>query len=115
MSGPKDGDIEPVYAEVGRKIARLRRKVGMTQVALSVNSGLARTSIASIESGEQRFLLHHLFAIAAALGVTASRLLPQEPRGMEQIVETALAEIGTEDPQAAKMIRDVLNKVEPRK
>lgn len=111
MSGPKESAIEPIYGEVGRRIGRLRRKRGKTQGDLANCEGvnLSRTSIANIERGEQRFLLHHLCEVAAALEVPASKLLPPEKKTMEERIENTLADIAADDPEAAAMIRLGLN------
>ncbi len=112
MSGPKDGPIEPIYAEVGRRISRIRRKRGKTQAELAKvpELDLSRTSIANIERGEQRFLLHHLYKLADALGVPPTKLLPLEKKSVEERIESTLAEIGSDDPEAETMIREGLNK-----
>lgn len=110
MSGPREGTIEPIYARVGARIAKGRQKRKMTQFELARKSGLARTTIANIERGEQRFLLHHLYEIADGLGVPAAKLLPPEKKSISERIESSLAEITSDDPEAASMIREGLSK-----
>ena len=105
MSGPKDVPIEAVYKEVGGRIARVRQRRRLTQSALGAAAGVSRTTVANIERGEQRFLLHYLFAFADALDIPPSKLLPTEKRSMEERIETVLTEIRTADPEAANMIQ----------
>lgn len=66
------------YAEVGRRIrdARKRRKPPLTQEELAGSVSLTRTSITNVEKGRQKFLLHTLADIAAALHVEPVSLLP---------------------------------------
>ena len=73
--------VEPnsFYEEVGRRIreARKRRKTPLTQEELADHEALTRTSITNVEKGRQKFLLHTLADIAAALQVHPSSLLPE--------------------------------------
>lgn len=48
----------------------------MTQQELATAIGLTRTSIANLEAGRQRIPLHILYAIAEALGVAPTVLMP---------------------------------------
>jgi transcriptional regulator with XRE-family HTH domain len=48
----------------------------MPQQELATLSGLNRSSIANIESGKQRVLLHQVLQFAEALHVTLGELLP---------------------------------------
>jgi transcriptional regulator with XRE-family HTH domain len=108
LSGPDGRTIEPVYGEVGAKIQRLRLKRGMTQAALAASTSLSRTSVANIERGEQRFMLHTLFDFATGLGVSADRLIPRDPRPMEERVKSELEDM--EDDEAVAFIKQGLKK-----
>lgn len=48
----------------------------MTQLELARAVGISRASLANIERGEQRVYIHHLVAIAAALDLDVTDLLP---------------------------------------
>src|ERR1051325_4762762 len=69
-----------VYREIGRAIARERRKrvPRLTQAGLAklTKKALSRSAIANIESGRQRVAVHHLFELALALQVEPASLLP---------------------------------------
>jgi transcriptional regulator with XRE-family HTH domain len=80
------------YQEVGRRIsdARKRRKPRLTQEALAELVSLTRTSITNVEKGRQKFLLHTLVEIAAALQVEPASLLPQSSAGADQQLNQAL-------------------------
>ena len=64
------------YAEVGKRIRTARQARSMTQEALATLVSLTRTSITNIEKGRQKFPLHTLAELAAALHVPPSALLP---------------------------------------
>lgn len=70
-------DIEPCYIKLGNRINSLRVVKGMTQDELAKKMKLQRTSIANIEAGRQRMLLHQVFDAANALGVACFRLLQE--------------------------------------
>ena len=80
------------YEEVGRRIreARKRRKPALTQEGLAGLVSLTRTSITNVEKGRQKFLLHTLTDIAAALHVDPASLLPQSAAGAERQLDEAL-------------------------
>lgn len=67
---PKD-----VVRKVGRRIRELRQKRGWSQEKLAEESGLHRTYIGQVERGEKSIGIENLFRLAAALGVSATRLV----------------------------------------
>jgi len=85
-------DHQRFYEEVGRRIreARKRRKPPMTQEALADLVSLTRTSITNVEKGRQKFLLHTLAEIAAALQVEPASLLPQSSAASDRQLDEAL-------------------------
>lgn len=68
-------DQEHLYRAIGAKIREVRKEKQMKQETLALSIGLTRTSLANIEGGRQRFLLHTLFDIARTLDVTGEELL----------------------------------------
>lgn len=60
----KDMDL---YEQLGRKVAAARKSKGMTQADLANIIGMTRASIANIETGRQRVMLHDVFALVEAL------------------------------------------------
>lgn len=56
----------------------------MKQEELAQRVGLSRTSITNIESGRQRLLLDHLYALAGAFGVEPGQLIPIRTELSEQ-------------------------------
>lgn len=68
---------EKIYQIFGRQLARAREECGLTQSELARRVNLSRASIANIEAGRQRVLLHQLGEFAWALNVKSSaQLLP---------------------------------------
>lgn len=82
-------DQHSFYEEVGRRIrdARKRRKPPITQEMLAHMVSLTRTSITNVEKGRQKFLLHTLADIAAALHVEPASLLPPSSAESEHLDE----------------------------
>ena len=74
---PSARDPESIYGVFGRRLRGLREERRVPQEELAVLSGLTRASIANIESGRQRVLLHQLLQFAQALEVTVADLVPK--------------------------------------
>lgn len=53
---------------IGRRIAEVREEAGMTQLELSVRTGLQQSNLARVESGRYSTRLDTLAVIADALG-----------------------------------------------
>jgi transcriptional regulator with XRE-family HTH domain len=59
-------DME-LYRVLGQNVARLRKAKELTQAEVATAIGLTRASLANIETGRQKVLLHHVFMLANAL------------------------------------------------
>lgn len=57
------------------RIRELRVKRGLTQEQLAYDSGVDRSVLSGVESGQRGLLYERLFDIADALGVPASELM----------------------------------------
>lgn len=69
-----------IYKAFGNAISTRRKALGLTQARLANEVKMSRASIANIESGRQNVLLHHVYALAAALEFTkVGELLPPAP------------------------------------
>ena len=69
-----------IYAELGRAVATRRKMVGLTQAEVAKAVGISRASIANIESGRQKVLLHQVYGLVEALGLKAiTELVPATP------------------------------------
>ena len=69
--------IEDIYKRLGLAIYDRRERRRLTQAELAEIVGLTRSSIANIESGRQRILLHDVYAFCAAFDVTPQTLLKE--------------------------------------
>lgn len=67
--------IQLCYRQFGLRVEQLRTSLGWTQTDLSKKVNLTRASIANIELGRQRVLLHHVEKFSAAFGVAPKHLL----------------------------------------
>jgi transcriptional regulator with XRE-family HTH domain len=56
-----------VYRALGRAIRKRRKELGLTQADVAERIGLARASLANIETGRQKVLLHQIYRLVAAL------------------------------------------------
>lgn len=69
-------DSSTIYKHIGATIKQRRRKLKLTKDALSRRLSMSRASLASIETGRQNVLVHQLYILGAALGLTPHDLLP---------------------------------------
>ena len=60
---------------LGLNLKELRQAAGLTQEKVALEAGLDRSFYVDVENGHHSLTLDRLFAVADALGVTASRLL----------------------------------------
>ena len=67
---------EAIYKRLGERLAKFREERGASQDDLATFAGLTRASIANIEKGRQRVLLHQLYQFCEFLGTELQELLP---------------------------------------
>ena len=74
---PLTGDalVDAVKSAFGRVLRRARKRAGLSQEELGLDSGVARNFISLIELGQNQPALETLFKLAEALDVSPSRLL----------------------------------------
>lgn len=56
-----------LYRRLGRAVAERRKELKLNQAEVAERIGLSRASLASLETGRQRIMVHQLFALANAL------------------------------------------------
>lgn len=66
-----------VYIEIGKLVRARRLQLAWTQERLAKLLSLSRASVANIENGRQKLLVHTLLEFAAALQMDAVDLLPK--------------------------------------
>lgn len=75
---------DELYRALGESVAARRRALRKTQAEVALALGLSRASLANMEAGRQKVLLHQVYRLAAALELDDVRkLLPigALPRG----------------------------------
>lgn len=74
--------VEPLYTVIGQNIRKARERQGLTQdqLASRLTPKMARVTMANMEAGRQRIMLHVLLDIATACGTTIGRMLPGRER-----------------------------------
>jgi transcriptional regulator with XRE-family HTH domain len=92
VAGPDD--IEPIYTELGRRVAALRKERGLTQESLSDRAGVSANYLARTEGGYHRPNLARLEGIAEALEVSVASLFTSRPApASASVLPTLLAEL----------------------
>lgn len=56
-----------LYCRLGRAVAERRTQLGLTQAEVAEKIGFSRASLANLETGRQRIMVHQLFALVNAL------------------------------------------------
>ena len=87
--------IEGIYPELGRRIQQLRvgRHFTQEQLGAQLQPPVTRASIANIESGKQRLLVHTLLQLAHLLMVSVEELLPAPSTATRSPVAAIAAEL----------------------
>ena len=70
-------DTPLLYKRLGTAIKERRKQLGLTQEQLSDQLEISRASLANVETGRQRLLVHQLCRLARGLGVKVVALLPE--------------------------------------
>lgn len=66
---------QQIRLDVGARVRELRQDAGLTQEALALEAGLARSYLIEIEWGKKPLMVERLFELAVVLGVAPSGLL----------------------------------------
>jgi len=70
---------ESIYKSIGAIVRSKRRLINWSQVELAQRLGISRATLANIETGRQRILVHQLYSFAAVLEMKTEELLPPPP------------------------------------
>ena len=76
--------IEPIYLQIGVACLEARQRRGLTQAQVAQKMDWTRASVANLETGRQRIMLHDIPRLANALGLAPGQLLPREYRAVQQ-------------------------------
>ncbi|MGD0326054.1 MAG: helix-turn-helix transcriptional regulator [Terriglobia bacterium] len=66
---------EDIRIRVGRRLRKLRKQRGWTQVQMAEQFGLDRSYLADVEHGKRNISIVNLEVIARGFGLTLSRFL----------------------------------------
>ena len=69
----KNNDLG-LLAQLGKRISFLRKQKGLSQLALSIETGLARSFISELEQGKRNPSASTLYKICLALDITLEEL-----------------------------------------
>jgi transcriptional regulator with XRE-family HTH domain len=72
---PQPTPIEPCYVCIGKRIQEVRVTTGLTQREVGAQVGWTRASVANLEAGRRRVMLHDLPRFAKALSITVVTFL----------------------------------------
>jgi transcriptional regulator with XRE-family HTH domain len=64
-----------LYAELGKRIRKLRERTGMNMTEFAAHTGISRQHLSALEHGKTEIGLSALQAIASGLGTTMAALL----------------------------------------
>ena len=73
-----------LYSLLGSRIKEYRLLLGLTQERLASELNVSRASLANVETGRQKVLVHQLYRLAEKLDVKITDLLP-DPEELERI------------------------------
>jgi transcriptional regulator with XRE-family HTH domain len=101
-------DME-LYRRLGRAVAKRREELGMTQAEVAAKLGLSRASLANLESGRQRIMVHQLFALVHALKLNSIlELVPETWMPAEPLPEIRVAGGTALSPQQQSSVESLL-------
>ena len=70
-------DERAFFIQLGTRINRLRKGLGITQVQLAEQLGVSQQTVTAYESGNRRVPISHLPRLAALLGTSVEALIGQ--------------------------------------
>jgi transcriptional regulator with XRE-family HTH domain len=99
---------EPVYTTIGAIIRGQRRKLEWPQHKLAARLGISRATLANIETGRQRILVHQLYSFAEALQLKPSDLIPPTSEGRPTTDVAELLIQGDVNPKQREQINRLI-------
>ncbi|MCP2245745.1 helix-turn-helix domain-containing protein [Lentzea aerocolonigenes] len=105
-----DDAIDQLYETIGSNIRNARMRAGVTQADLGKRLQLTRSSIANIEAGRQRVMIHWIMQIADEFKVPLETLLEQPDEMIESRVSAEL--VGQPD-STQEFVISVIRQADP--
>lgn len=87
-------DEDDIYQEIGAQVAARRNALGLTQAEVARKVGMSRPSVANVEVGRQRVLVHQLYSLARALEMDDPRDLLPLPRLRSGAADAPIGDAG---------------------
>jgi transcriptional regulator with XRE-family HTH domain len=104
--------IDQIYKIIGERIRARRVEADMTQTELGQRVQLTRSSIANIEAGRQRAMLHTIMQIANELDIEPHALFPKPDFvGSESRL---LGELAGQPPSTLEFVQSVVRRASAR-
>lgn len=105
-----------IYKVIGDKIKSKREELKMSQLELSENLNISRSSISNIEVGRHQVPLYILYEISQVMGIDIKELIPTHKEVMEISVSSKndySSYLGENDFNAKqiKSIQNSINKI----
>jgi transcriptional regulator with XRE-family HTH domain len=98
-----------IYAALGDAVSTRRKKLGLTQADVAKKVGLSRASVANIECGRQKVLLHHVYLLAQALNLPSiMSLIPNTLLRADTGLDVAFSDDDISDKHKAQVNDAVL-------
>lgn len=93
-----------IYVALGEAVATRRKKLGLTQTDVAAIVGLSRASVANIECGRQKVLLHHVYLLAQALKLPSiMSLVPNALLRVDSGIDVDISRDDMSDKQKAQV------------
>jgi transcriptional regulator with XRE-family HTH domain len=103
-----------IYAHIGALIKTRRKHFKLTQEKLASQLFISRASLANIETGRQKILVHLLYGLAAALDMPPADFLPVVEQSQAVKKTTALPLPSGLNPQQKVQIERVFASPNPK-
>lgn len=94
-----------IYPLIGDAIRSRRKHLSLTQDKLAAALQISRASLANIEAGRQKVLVHHLYDIADALQLDVRDLLVETPKVSSPTEQDVPLPPGLDDRQKLQILR----------
>lgn len=103
--------IEEIYRHIGAQIRAKRRKLKWKQELLASKLAISRGSLANIEIGNQRVLVHQLYKFAAELNLSPTDLLPPMPTDQTDVEQSDIPLPSNLNVKQAKQLTSLISQV----
>lgn len=104
-----------IYPQIGDAIRSRRKHLSLTQDKLATALQISRASLANIEAGRQKVLVHHLYDIADALHLDVKDLLVEMSKASTPTEQDLPLPADLDDRQKLQVLRVFADSANPVK